>query len=293
MVGAVLVAALGVAAIAVIAVGASGSTRQVTVTRSGGGGSLRAGVGVPMFDDLHLLRLRAPRPSPAVLRARALDRVLSYTPYVRRGRGHRRDVALTFDDGPGPYTARVLRILRRMHVHATFFVIGRQVAEYPRLVAGEARSGSEVGDHTFTHPPLAALGRAAQRAQIVDTARAIHRAGAPTPVLLRPPYGSLNATTVRVVHKLGMLLVLWSADTSDYARPGVTRIAYTAISGAEPGAIILLHDGGGDRSETIAALPGIIRRLRARRFNLVTVSQLVADDPPRRGQPPPVNMSGD
>ena len=295
--GAVVLAALLVAGVAVVALGAGGPTRQLTVTRAagvrGGGASLRAGLGIPMFDDLHLLRLRAPRPSRAVLRAQALARVLSYTPYVRLGSAHRRELALTFDDGPGPYTARVLRILRRMHVHATFFVIGRQAVEYPSLVASEAHAGNEVGDHTFTHPPLASLSAAAQRAQIVEAARAIHRAGAPWPVLLRPPYGSLNATTVRVLHKLGMLMVLWSADTSDYARPGVARIVYTAISGAEPGAIILMHDGGGDRTETIAALPRIITRLRQRGFNLVTISQLIADDPPRRGQPPPVNLSGD
>ena len=87
-------------------------------------------------------------------------------------------------------------------------------------------------------------------------------------------------------------MVLWSADTKDYARPGVAKIIYTAISGAQPGAIILMHDGGGDRSQTAAALPRIILRLRQRGFRLVTVAQLVADDPPSSRQPSPRPLSG-
>ena len=89
-----------------------------------------------------------------------------------------------------------------------------------------------------------------------------------------------------------MLIVLWSVDTSDYARPGVTRIMYTALSGARPGAIILMHDGGGDRSQTVAALPRVITRLRQRGFRLMTLSQLVAADPPPTHQPPPTPLSG-
>ena len=90
-----------------------------------------------------------------------------------------------------------------------------------------------------------------------------------------------------------MLMVLWSADTSDYTRPGVSKIIYTAVSGAQPGAIILMHDGGGDRSETVAALPRVITRLRERGFRLVTVSQLIADDPPPTNQPPSHPLSGE
>jgi peptidoglycan/xylan/chitin deacetylase (PgdA/CDA1 family) len=143
--------------------------------------------------------------------AAAVDRVLSYTAYVKLAGHARRDVALTFDDGPSPYTPQVLAVLRRMHAVATFFVIGREA---------------------------------------------------------------------------------WSADTSDYERPGQAKIVYTGISGGQPGAIILMHDGGGDRSETVAALPRIITRLRQRGFKLVTVSQLVGEDPPPRDQPPPTPLSG-
>jgi peptidoglycan-N-acetylglucosamine deacetylase len=222
----------------------------------------------------------------------SVDRILHYTGYVRRGEGHRRDIALTFDDGPGPYTTAVIRVLRRYHVPATFFVIGRQVPLYRNVIAEEARDGFEIGDHTWSHPFLSLLPASVQQAQIVQAAHAVRAAGAPPPRLFRPPYGAFNHTTLAILRALHLLVVLWSVDTSDYARPGVARIVYTAISGAQPGAIILMHDGGGDRAETVDALPRIIRGLRRRGYRLVTISQLVADDPPPRDQPPPTPLSG-
>jgi len=219
--------------------------------------------------------------------------VLARTSYVALAGDKHREVALTFDDGPSQYTPALLRVLVAMHAPATFFVIGRLARAYPRLVAAEVRAGAEVGDHTETHPPLAVLSPQAQTAQISQAAAAIERAGAPPPVLLRPPYGSFDEATLGVLRGARMLMVLWSADTRDYARPGVGRIVYTAVSGGQPGAIILMHDGGGDRSETVAALPRIIARLRQRGFRLVTVSQLVADDPPPADQPPPLPLSGE
>jgi peptidoglycan/xylan/chitin deacetylase (PgdA/CDA1 family) len=216
---------------------------------------------------------------------------LKHISYVALAGRRRREVALTFDDGPGPYTARILRILRRMHVPATFFVIGRSAQAYPGLVKAEVRAGCEVGDHTETHPFLASLSRRAQEEQVDAAARAIRAAHAPAPRLLRPPYGSFDAITLAILRPRRMLMVLWSADTQDYLRPGASRIAYAAISGGRPGAIILMHDGGGDRSQTVAALPRIIRRLRQRGFQLVTVSRLVVDDPPG-SRPAPKPLSG-
>ncbi len=232
-------------------------------------------------------RHSAPPASPA-----SVNHVLRYTSYVQLAGQRRREVALTFDDGPSPYTIQVLRILHRFHVHATFFVVGREVASYKHLVAAEARAGNDVGDHTMSHPPLAQLSASAQSEQLGGDARLISAAGAPAPRLMRPPYGSFNTTTLQVLRAQRLLMVLWSVDTKDYARPGTSRIIYTAVSGAQPGAIILMHDGGGDRSETVAALPRIITRLRQRHFKLVTVSQLVKDDPPPRHQPAPHSLSG-
>ena len=224
--------------------------------------------------------------------AREIDRVLAHTSYVQFAHGRRRVVALTFDDGPGQYTPSILRILRRTHTPATFFVVGRWARAYPQLVATEARDGFEVGDHTDTHAFLSELSPAEQAAEIGGAAADIRSDGAPYPHLFRPPYGAFNAATLGILRARRMLIVLWSVDTSDYARPGITRIVYTAVSGARAGAIILMHDGGGDRSETVAALPHVIARLRQRGFRLVTLSQLVAADPPPSHQPPPTPLSG-
>jgi peptidoglycan-N-acetylglucosamine deacetylase len=266
----------------------------VTLTDGGSGrgrravGPLVASAGSPPKAPR---RLRSRWP-PAGGEARSVARVLRYTSYVQLAGRRRREVALTFDDGPGPYTRQILRVLRRMHTVATFFVIGRWARAYPQLVAAEIRAGCEVGDHTEDHRPLALLSATAQTAELVDAAEALHRAGAPYPVLMRPPYGSFDEATLEVLATARMLMVLWSADTKDYERPGVARIIYTAVSGAQPGAIILMHDGGGDRSETVAALPRIIARLRQRGFRLVTISQLVTDDPPPARQPPPRPLAG-
>jgi peptidoglycan-N-acetylglucosamine deacetylase len=237
-------------------------------------------------------RNTAARPSLAAQEQRTNEHVLAYTSYIAVGVPHKREIALTFDDGPGPFTVPILRVLERFHVKATFFEIGREVRAYPRLTERVARAGMAIGDHTETHPPLAALGESEQASEVDEAARAIAGAGAPRPTLFRPPYGSFDATTLGLLRARKMVMVLWTVDTSDYERPGVQQIVYTALSGARPGAIILFHDGGGDRSQTVAALPRIIERLLQRGYRLVTVPELLRDDPPPVGQPPPVNLSG-
>jgi peptidoglycan-N-acetylglucosamine deacetylase len=224
---------------------------------------------------------------------RAERRVLSYAGYIRRGGDHAREVALTFDDGPGPYTLRILAILQRFHVRATFFEIGRQVRSYRGVTRRLAGAGMTIGDHTEDHLPLALLSPSRQALQIDRAADAIAAAGAPAPSLFRPPYGSYDAATMTVLRARRMLMVLWTVDTGDYARPGAKRIAYVAISGARPGAIILFHDGGGDRSQTVVALARIIQRLQERGYALVSVAQLLADDPPPATEPAPRGLAGD
>jgi peptidoglycan/xylan/chitin deacetylase (PgdA/CDA1 family) len=157
----------------------------------------------------------------------------------------------------------------------------------------ELRDGDVVGDHTETHPEMARLSPQRQDDQLLDQIARIELLGGQRPTLFRPPYGSFDATTMRELHSLHLLMVLWSVDTGDYLRPGSAQIVRRALAGAHPGAIVLLHDAGGDRSETIAALPSIIGKLRARGFHLVTVPQLLADDPPAPGQPLPASLSGD
>ena len=227
------------------------------------------------------------RPEPGRSGRAVVDRVLRYTSEIAAGSPRRREIALTFDDGPSVYTPRILAILRRARVPATFFEIGLEVRAFPGIAVqvhrgrhGHRRSHRDAPDDGAPAP-------AAQGAQLDGPTRALRALGIPHPFLFRPPYGSFDATTLRLARRRHMLTVLWTVDTSDYARPGVRRIEYTALSGARPGAIILLHDGGGDRSQTIAALPHIIAALRRRRFRLVSLTQLLRDDPPphRQGLP--------
>jgi peptidoglycan/xylan/chitin deacetylase (PgdA/CDA1 family)/protein-disulfide isomerase len=223
---------------------------------------------------------------------RAIDSVLAYTPAVVQGANKGDEVALTFDDGPGPYTVQLVETLNRLHVQATFFAIGEMERYFSQGTLLELGSGDVVGDHTQTHPPLATLSPHDQYEQLINQIYQIQLLNGPTPRLFRPPYGSFNASTFRELHHLHLLMILWSTDTSDYARPGVQAIVHSALAGAHPGAIILMHDGGGDRSQTIAALPAIVHGLLARGLHPVTVPRLLLDDPPPPGQPIPTNLSG-
>src|SRR5919198_2760895 len=212
----------------------------------------------------------------------AVERVLAYAPAITKGGNRVKDMALTFDDGPGPDTPRIVSILRRYHAPATFFVLGRSAMTRAGRVGLRAETGREfaIGDHTMTHPPLGSLREAAQRREIAGQARLLHAMGKPRPILFRPPFGSFNATTLRLLDHERMLGVLWTADTKDFERPGRKQIVYTAVSAAEPGAIVLMHDGPTGRSETAAALPRIIVRLRQRHYKLVTVPQMMRENPP-------------
>jgi peptidoglycan-N-acetylglucosamine deacetylase len=224
---------------------------------------------------------------------KAVASVLAYTPFVKDGGGSAHDVALTFDDGPGPYTPALLDVLERYHVQATFFAIGVMERYFSASTVRELHDGDVVGDHTETHPELALLPAREQREELYEQIARVELLGGPRPDLFRPPYGSYNATTMRELRRLHLLMVLWSVDTGDYLRPGVGVIVERALAGAHPGAIILMHDGGGDRTQTIAALPEIITKLRLRGYRLVTVPQLLAKDPPPAGQPLPANLGGD
>jgi peptidoglycan/xylan/chitin deacetylase (PgdA/CDA1 family) len=222
----------------------------------------------------------------------AVAHVLTYTPFVKEGSTGAPDVALTFDDGPGPYTPQVLSVLEHYHVHATFFVVGKMLRYFSASTVREIEDGDVIADHTQSHPMLAQLSAHDQKEELFEAIARIELLGAPRPVLFRPPYGSFNATTLRELHALHLLMVLWSVDTNDFAQPGVSTIVERALEGAKPGGIILMHDAGGTRTETIEALPAIIKGIRARGLRLVTVPRLLMEDPPPAGQQLPTNLSG-
>jgi peptidoglycan/xylan/chitin deacetylase (PgdA/CDA1 family) len=215
---------------------------------------------------------------------RAINHTLAYTPFVKIAGSQHREIALTFDDGPGPYTPDIVRVLERLHAPATFFEVGVEETYFHAGTAEIVAHGDPIGDHTETHAPMSELSRKLQQRELLQDTAAIGDYGAPFPRLFRPPFGLWNATTLSLLKKYRMLMVLWTVDTDDYEMPGVSVIIQRALSGARPGAIILLHDAGGNRTQTLAALPRIIKRLRARGYKLVTVPKLLLDNPPPRDQ---------
>jgi chitin deacetylase len=202
--------------------------------------------------------------------------VASGSPFVSHGPTNRRQIALTFDDGPWPDTPDFLHILEREHVPATFFQIGEQVSTYGRSVDRRMLSdGDMIGDHTWSHANVSGGGSFAA-SQISSTASAIRSVtGGFTPCLFRAPGGAVSSALISEARSLGFTTIQWDIDPRDWARPGTGAIYSNVVSNAHPGAIVIQHDGGGDRSETLAALPHEIHTLRAQGYSFVTVTDLL------------------
>jgi len=194
--------------------------------------------------------------------------VVRVAPAVRKGK-----VALTFDDGPGPYTLSILRELQSLHAHATFFVIGRQVKQFPGVVQQLRAAGMVVGNHSWSHPNLTRYRFAVQLAQIRRTQSLLAATIGQRPRFFRPPMWAWNRTTAQAVADEGMVGVLFSIDTRDWSLPGVTAIVRSALK-ARDGQIVALHDAGGAREQTLQALPLIVKGLRAHGLEPVTLDQL-------------------
>jgi peptidoglycan/xylan/chitin deacetylase (PgdA/CDA1 family) len=190
-----------------------------------------------------------------------------------RGRG--RVVALSFDDGPVADTPAFLGVLERARVPATFFQIGRQVPGHDGLLRRMLRDGDAIGDHTLTHASLAALPAGQIRQQIAATSNLIHQAVGYRPCVMRPPYGAVNARVLHIAAAQHMATVLWNVDPRDWSRPGTGAIWHRVLAGVRPGSIVIMHDGGGPRGQTLAALPRIISKLRRRGYRFKTVPALL------------------
>ncbi len=229
---------------------------------------------------------RAPRVSTTPVHPPAAAPIARYRLVGCRSHGtgaylhgpHRREVAIGFDDGPSRETPAFVRMLERSHAQATFFMIGKQVsAPYKAMLARELRDGDALGDHTFTHPYLTRT--AGVSAQLEQTIRVIRSLTGYTPCVFRPPYGAYDKSTVRTARSLGLATVLWNVDPSDYLQPGTGTIERRILAQVQPGSIIISHDGGGSRRQTLAAYPAIIARLRARGYRVVTIPQLLGFHP--------------
>jgi peptidoglycan/xylan/chitin deacetylase (PgdA/CDA1 family) len=188
---------------------------------------------------------------------------------VTGGDGARHDVALSFDDGPSLVQTRaILAILDRFHVHATFFEEGRHVHGREALMQEILASGDEIGNHSYHHPRYPGYG------DLASTDRRIREATGFEPCLFRPPYGLIDGKVEAAARRAGLEMVLWTLDSHDDHHPGVAAIRANVLGGAAPGSIILMHDGG-HHPQTVRALPGVIRGLRARGFGFATVTELL------------------
>ncbi len=189
---------------------------------------------------------------------------------VRNGSRERKRVALTFDDGPSVYTPQVMDVLRRKKVKATFFMLGDQVASDPSSARRVLAAGHEIANHSSSHGLLPGY------SDISRASHTIRRVTGFKPCLFRPPYGALNSSVIASARELDMKSVLWDVDTSDWSTPGTGTIR-SRISAAGSGSIVLMHDGGGPRSQTVAALSGAIHNLRSRGYRFVTVTELLGN----------------
>lgn len=183
-------------------------------------------------------------------------------PRLRTGTGH---IRLTFDDGPGAYTEQILNILRRYNVHATFYLIGRNVQSNPGTVQRIVNEGHRVANHSFSHANLTYLSRAGVVRELQSTQDAIRAASGATPTGFRPPQGALNSTVREVAASMGMSIDMWSVDPQDWAQPGAGVITQRVLSHSGPGAVVLLHSL---YKQTADALPGIIEGIRAQGYTL-------------------------
>jgi peptidoglycan-N-acetylglucosamine deacetylase len=175
-------------------------------------------------------------------------------------------VVLTFDDGPSPYTPGILAVLRRNHIHATFCMLGDEAQRYPALARRVVREGHQVCNHSRDHLDMAQLPAQRARHEVVTAERQIRDAAGVAPTIFRFPYGSADREARQVVRGYGMRALDWDVDPRDWTRPGASTITARIVRGVQQGSVVLLHDGGGDRSATVASLDATIRSLKQRGY---------------------------
>ena len=194
-----------------------------------------------------------------------------------------KQIALTYDDGPNdPHTLKLLDVLAKHSVRATFFMIGRYVRQRPDIARAVAQAGHAIGNHTFTHPLLIFQSAAETRAQLSDCHQALGDAIGEHSKLFRPPFGGRRPATLRIVRSLGFETVMWNVTGYDWNAPPAAVIEQKVARQMRGGDVILLHDGGhramgADRAQTVIATGNLIRLYRDQGFEFVTVEEMLAD----------------
>ncbi len=250
--------------------GGSGSSGASSAAKATGGGSVAAG------------DWTRPISTPAQ-EAAAVARLAKIGKPVYCGGGRNgRYVALTFDDGPGPYTHFAIKKLRQWKARSTFFLVGNRLRD-PAWKGWPQREAeiAAIADHSWSHPYLPGLDLASARREVADTKRLAEQVTGTKVQVFRPPYGGRNASIDSISSELGMAQIIWDVDSGDSAGANYAGIQRNVIAGLKPGAIILMHE---NRGQTIRALPTILPELKRRRLTAVTVPELLALDPPSEAQ---------
>jgi peptidoglycan/xylan/chitin deacetylase (PgdA/CDA1 family) len=218
--------------------------------------------------------------------ARPLPAPAAETVIVWGGPPRVRQVALTFDDGPSPRATRqILGLLSQYGAHATFFVLGDHLEEYPGLVRAEIRDGEEVGNHSFDHPRFPKCDMPTQERELERTQVDLDLLGYhPADLLFRPPFSDYNQRLVAYLDHTHRRLVLWGIDSGDWKGLPAEAIVHNVLDRVRPGAIIIFHDSDeherANRTPTVEALKVILPALKAAGYRMVTISELIAGAPP-------------
>jgi peptidoglycan/xylan/chitin deacetylase (PgdA/CDA1 family) len=193
-----------------------------------------------------------------------------------------KQIALTYDDGPNdPHTLKLLDVLAKHNVRATFFMIGRYVQQRPDIARAVAQAGHVIGNHTLTHPLLTFKSEAQTRAQLVDCRSALQDAIGDHSNLFRPPFGGRRPATIRIARELGLQTVMWNVTGYDWTAPPAAVIEKKVERQMRGGDVILLHDGGyralgADRAQTVTATENLVRRYKDEGYTFVTVEEMLA-----------------
>ncbi len=211
--------------------------------------------------------------SPGIKRIKKKDNGQLKLEMVWRGSINKKEVALTFDDGPSPKTTeKILKILRDNHIHATFFVIGKNAERFPKLLKEISDEGNEIGNHSYSHPNSLLLSPSKLRQELSKTDKIITKITGKKPKFFRPPSGSFGYNLSFIAASLKYTMVLWWIDTYDWKEPGKKKVMEIVKYHLTNGAIILMHE---NHKTTIEALPDVIKYIKSKGYKFVTLSELL------------------